>query len=61
MSSVKEKVQIMVNDLPHDCTIEDIQYHIYVIAKIQNGIHDLENYKMLSHKEAKNKMQKWLS
>ena len=50
MSALKEEVQIMIGNLPDDGTVEDIQYHLYVIEKD----------KTLSHKEAQEKMQKWL-
>jgi predicted transcriptional regulator len=60
MSALKEEVQAMIANLPDDCTMEDIQYHLYVIEKIQNGMQDIENNKTVSHKEAKKKMSKWL-
>ncbi len=60
MSALKEEVQTMINNLPDDCTLEDIQYHLYVIEKVQNGIQDLEDDKTYSHKEAQEKMAKWL-
>ncbi len=50
----------MIESLPDDCTIEDIQYHIYVIEKIDNGINDIGNNKTLSQDEAKKRMAKWL-
>ena len=38
-----------------------IEYQAYVIKKINAGIKDIKNSKTISHKEAKNKMRKWLS
>jgi hypothetical protein len=32
MSTAKEEVQALLNSLPDDCSLEDIQYHLYVIA-----------------------------
>jgi predicted transcriptional regulator len=60
MSAVKDEVQTMINSLPNDCTMEDIQYHLYVIEKIQNGMDDIDNGKTISHEKAKEKMAKWL-
>ena len=60
MSALKEEVQTMIANLPDDCTVEDIQYHLYVIEKIQNGMQDIEDDKTLSHEEAQEKMSKWL-
>lgn len=33
MSTTKEQVQSLLQQLPDDCSIEDIQYHLYVIEK----------------------------
>ncbi len=33
----KEAVSRLLEQLPHDATIEDIQYHLYVLQKIQAG------------------------
>ena len=60
MSAVKDEVQTMINSLPNDCTMEDIQYHLYVIEKIQNGMDDIDQDRTISHEEAKEKMAKWL-
>jgi len=38
MNTAKEEVKLLLNKLPDDCTIEDIQYHLYVIEKIQRGM-----------------------
>ena len=37
MNTAKQEVQLLLKKLPDDCTIEDIQYHLYVIEKIQRG------------------------
>ena len=59
MSALKEEVQTMIQNLPNDCTIEDIQYHLYVIEKVQSGINSLQD-KSFSQEEAKKRMAKWL-
>ena len=56
----KEEVQTMIANLPDDCTVEDIQYHLYVIEKVQNGMQNIEESKALTHKEAQEKMSEWL-
>lgn len=38
MSTTKEQVQSLLQQLPDDCTIEDIQYHLYVIEKVRRGL-----------------------
>ena len=60
MSALKEEVQTMIANLPDDCTVEDIQYHLYVIEKVQNGMQNIEESKTLTHEEAQKKMSEWL-
>ncbi len=61
MVAAKQEVQEMIQNLPNDCTYEDIQYHLYVVEKIKNGISRAENGEVLSHQNAKERMAKWLS
>ena len=61
MLAVKQEAQEMIQNLPNNCTYEDIQYHLYVVEKIKNGINRAENGEVLSHQDAKERMAKWLS
>ena len=61
MAAVKEEVQEIIQNLPDNCTYEDIQYHLYVVEKIKNGIHRAKNDEVSSHQQAKQRMEKWLS
>ena len=38
MQIAKQQVATMLQQLPDDCSLEDIQYHLYVIEKIKNGV-----------------------
>jgi len=60
MSAVKQEAQEIIQNLPDDCTYEDIQYHLYVVEKIKNGISRAKKSEISSHQEAKQKMAKWL-
>ncbi len=61
MVLVKKEVQKMLQNLPDDCTYEDIQYHLYVIEKINKGMERARKGESLSHRDAKKRMEKWLS
>ncbi len=61
MVAVKQEAQKMIQNLPDDCTYEDIQYHLYVIEKIKNGINRAQKGEVSSHQDAKARMSKWLS
>jgi predicted transcriptional regulator len=61
MVAVKQEAQQMIQNLPDNCTYEDIQYHLYVVEKIKNGIERAQKGEASSHEEAKKRMDKWLS
>ena len=61
MKSLKQNVEKMIRNLPDDSTAEDIQYHLYVLDKIQKGRQDIRDGKGISHEEAKARLSKWIS
>ena len=61
MTAVKIEAQNMIQNLPDNCTFEDIQYHLYVIEKIQKGLDRAKDGKTMSHQNAKERMEKWLT
>lgn len=60
MSPVKESVIRMVQSLPDDCTIEDIQYHLYVREKVETGLSAIEEGRVVSQEEAERRINEWL-
>lgn len=60
MSSAKEVVRKMLEEIPDDVTLEDIQYHIYVREKVEQGLRDIEAGRALSQEEVERRMAKWL-
>lgn len=60
MDSPKEKVQSMLRKLPDDCTIEDIQYHLYVLGKIRQGLQIADTQGVLQQTEVERLLNKWL-
>jgi hypothetical protein len=58
--NVKEMAQKVIADLPDDTTLEDIQYHLYVLECIQNGEEDINNNRVMSDREVVEKLEKWL-
>ena len=61
MTAVKSEAQKMIQNLPDNCTYEDIQYHLYVVEKIQKGLERAQDGKAISHNVAKERMDKWLT
>ena len=51
MQTPKQEVIELLNKLPDTTTLEDIQYHIYVHQKIQQGMKDVQDGKTYSQEE----------
>jgi len=60
MAPAKEEVRRLLELLPDDASLEDIQYHIYVRQKIEGGLEDIEAGRMISEEEFEARMSKWL-
>ena len=60
MSAVKEQAIRIIESLPEDCTLEDIQYHLYVREKVERGIRAIDEGETLSQVEAEKKVREWL-
>ena len=61
MSAAKQNVEAMLQKLPDECTLEDIQYHLYVLEKIQSGIAAANEQEELSQEEVETRLNKWIS
>jgi len=59
MNTAKDEVKSLLNKLPEDCTLEDVQYHLYVIEKIQRGISRAETEDTMPQEEVERKFSKW--
>ena len=60
MNTAKEEVRKMLDQIPDDVSYEDIQYHIYVREKIERGIKDVEEGRVVSQEEVEQRMSRWL-
>jgi predicted transcriptional regulator len=60
MQTTKQEVSNLLNRLPDDCTLEDVQYHLYVLQKIEQGLKDVEEGRVYTQEEVEKKMSKWL-
>jgi predicted transcriptional regulator len=59
--TIKDQIRSIVDGLPNDCTVEDVQYQLLVLAQIRRGLESLERGEEVSHDEVKRRMEKWLS
>ena len=60
MSTAKEEVRKLLDNLPDEATFEDIQYHIYVRQKIERGLEDIREGRVLDQEEVERLMSRWL-
>ncbi len=61
MGSPKAEAKSMIEGLPDDASLEDIQYHLYVLEKVKRGIERAEAEGAVSHEDAKARLGKWLA
>jgi predicted transcriptional regulator len=59
MGSPKDEVRRILDQVPDDVSYEDIQYHIYVREKVERGLKDVEQGRVLSQQEVERRMSKW--
>ena len=61
MSTAKQDVESLLNKLPDNASVEDIQYHLYVLDKVRRGLEDARTNGTLSQEEVENRLSKWLT
>lgn len=61
MPIVKEQAINLIKTLSEDCMYEDIQYHLYVLEKIEKGIKAIDEGKFVSQDEAEKRVRTWLA
>jgi hypothetical protein len=60
MVSIKQEVASLLERLPEDCSLEDIQYHLYVIEKVRNGLARADAEGVIEQDEAEARLAKWI-
>lgn len=61
MNTAKQDVAKLLNKLPDSSTVEDIQYHLYVLNKVRQGLEDARANGTLSQEEVESRLNRWLS
>jgi len=61
MVRAKEEVAALLRKLPDDCSVEDIQYHLYVMEKVRHGLDRATAEGSISQSEAEARLAKWLT
>ncbi len=61
MRTAKQEVTDLLNRLPEDCSLEDIQYHLYVLQKIERGLKDAEQGRVYTLEEVQKRILNFFS
>lgn len=59
--TVKDQVESILSRLPDNCTLEDVQYHLYVIEKIRGSIDRADTQGTLTQEDVERRLKKWLT
>lgn len=58
--TAKQQAQDVLKSLPDDCSMEQIQYHLYVADKIRQRLHTADDQPAIPHDDVKKRLAKWL-
>jgi predicted transcriptional regulator len=58
--TAKQEVTHLLTQLPDDATLEDIQYHLYVLEKIRRGREDIAAGRTSTTEQARERLGRWL-
>ena len=59
--TAKDTVRALLDRLPDDCSLDEVQYHLYVVQAVAGGQADEEAGRLISHEEVANELRrKWL-
>lgn len=61
MQTAKAEAESILRRLPDDCTFEDIQYHLYVAAKVLRGLEVADTEGTLSQDDVEKQVDEWFT
>jgi hypothetical protein len=61
IQTLKQELANMIQNLPDDCTIEDVQYRLHLINKVRRGEERLKAEGGISQKAAEERLSKWIT
>jgi hypothetical protein len=60
MDASQKELQTLIRSLSNDFTMEDIQYHLFVIEKVQRGIEEAEEKGIIPVEEGIACLKNWI-
>jgi len=61
MATAKHDARKILDGLPEEASLEDIQYHLYVLQRIERGREDVAAGRIVSQDEVEQRLAKWLA
>jgi predicted transcriptional regulator len=58
--NAKTQVRQVLDRLPDDCSLEDVQYHLYVAEKLRQRLAQADAGQAVPQSEAEKRLDKWL-
>ncbi len=60
MSDDKDKVRELLERLPDNCSLEDVQYHLYVMRLVEEGLADADAGRVIPQEQVEEELRrKW--
>jgi predicted transcriptional regulator len=60
MATAKQDARRVLDGLPEEASLEDIQYHLYVLQRIERGQEDVKAGRTVPQDEVERRLAKWL-
>ncbi len=60
MASAKQVARELLDRLPEDCSLEDIQYHLYVRQMIEAGRREIREGNYVTEEQVERDLAQWL-
>lgn len=57
--TVKEQVRKILDQLPDECSAEDVHYQLYLIEKVKRGLKSIDEGKGISHEQVRKQLAPW--
>jgi predicted transcriptional regulator len=61
MASPKQVARQILDSLPDDCSLEEIQYRLYVRQMVEEGRQDVRRGDVVSQEEIEQDLERWLA
>ncbi len=58
--TVKQEVMALIEELPEEATLDEIEYHLYVRKKLDRAEEAITNGNVISHAAVKERITAWV-